>query len=55
MTPDLAFELSSLVLAARSAGQTMIDLAALEDLLHMHHARRDMLDMRRDMLVVPLA
>lgn len=51
---DLAFDLSSLVLAARSAGLTQIDLAALEDLLHMHHARRDLLDRRRDMLVVGL-
>jgi hypothetical protein len=49
-----AAEVAHVVKQARAAGLSSIDLWTLEDLLHEHHVRRDLVDKRADMLLVPL-
>ena len=56
MTLNLAAELTRLVDDARAHGCKSLDLVALDRLLHRHSEalRRDLVDRRRDMLVVGL-
>lgn len=49
----LAASLAHIVAQARASGLTSIDLWSLEELLHTHHHRPDLLR-RGDMLVVGL-
>jgi hypothetical protein len=53
---NVTYELRRLIADARAHGLTSLDLASLERLVFRaeEHARRDLVDRRRDMLVVGL-